>query len=43
MTTQKDESFVELVFLEMIEEPDSDFFIYGIQATLLKLMKPDGW
>ena len=39
----RDEAIVELTSIEMIMNPSEDYQIYGIQATLLKLMKPLGW
>ena len=39
----RDEAIVELTSIEMIMNPSEDYQIYGIQATLLKLMKPQGW
>lgn len=39
----RDEAIVELTSIEMIMNPSEDYQIYGIQTTLLKLMKPQGW
>ena len=39
----RDEATIELTSIEMIMNPNEDYQIYGIQATLLKLMKPQGW
>lgn len=43
MKNQKNKKIEEKTFKHVLNNPNADYFVYGVQAAILAAFKPTGW